>query len=316
MRFVRCALCGSDNYQVLANQALYGVQCRNVVCADCGLGYVNPRMEESDLRAFYHSGYRERQFSQSQPTEDFLRKAAREADERLAWTSPYLVKQAPVLEVGCGTGNYLETVRRKTGNRVMGIEPTATYADYGTRQLGLEIRRTFFEDTQLPQNNFGAIALFHVLEHLEDPAGSLGRFNRALVSDGYLILEVPNLLKPWDYLTGFLEDVHLYNFTPVTLTGILHKAGFRVVWLSDAGVVLRCVARKSEQSNDWQPDPRHAGQVIAAVRRSNAKYIARHPVWAIRRGLRNIAFGFLGDTRARALQQRWRGLKLRNRIRS
>jgi hypothetical protein len=70
-----------------------------------------------------------------------------------------------------------------------------------------------------------------VLEHFEDPLGSLRQIREKLLSpQGWLLLEVPNF-----YAHNSYELAHLSCFTPASLKEMLRKAGYRVVSLRKHG---------------------------------------------------------------------------------
>jgi SAM-dependent methyltransferase len=89
-----------------------------------------------------------------------------------------------------------------------------------------------------PDGFFDVVTMWHVLEHLPDPAAALAEARRVLQADGLLVIEVPNLgsltfrlcRERWWPL-----DVprHLLHFTPQTLGRLLDAGGFEVVRRQD-----------------------------------------------------------------------------------
>jgi hypothetical protein len=78
---------------------------------------------------------------------------------------------------------------------------------------------------------FQLVSLMHVLEHFDDPLGSLRRIREKLLSPGgWLLLEVPNF-----YAHNSYELAHLSCFTSASLREMLRKAGYRVVCLRRHG---------------------------------------------------------------------------------
>jgi 2-polyprenyl-3-methyl-5-hydroxy-6-metoxy-1,4-benzoquinol methylase len=89
-------------------------------------------------------------------------------------------------------------------------------------------------DAGFPEDYFDAVTLWHVVEHLPDPAGELIELQRIVKPDGALIAEVPNI-DSWMFAIcrqdWFPLDIprHLQHFTPKTLDRLLSKGGFTVV---------------------------------------------------------------------------------------
>ena len=142
-----------------------------------------------------------------------------------------LPSTAPVLEIGAGDGRLLAALARR-GHRVAGIEPSAPFAA-AARARGLDVEPVRAEDAVRPPGSCGAVVLWHVLEHLEDPASTLRRAHGWLAPGGRLVIAVPNLAS-WQARIGgdrwFHQDVprHLTHFTPRGLAALLERCGFRV----------------------------------------------------------------------------------------
>ena len=99
---------------------------------------------------------------------------------------------------------------------------------------------------------FDVIAMFHVLEHLEDPHAMLTTIRSLLVPDGLLLIEVPNLMGPWRMPPGeFFRIEHLSNFSPRTLLQLLRRSGFSVTAQDSDSFLIRMVSKLGEpQSPD------------------------------------------------------------------
>jgi SAM-dependent methyltransferase len=81
---------------------------------------------------------------------------------------------------------------------------------------------------------FAAITMFHVLEHLYDPAGYLAAAHRLLRPGGSLIVQVPNaacwqLLLFGDAWNGLDVPRHLIDFRARDLDSLIEDCGFDIV---------------------------------------------------------------------------------------
>lgn len=129
-----------------------------------------------------------------------------------------------VLDFGCGFGRFLEACKH------FGFEVSGVDRSIGRRSEALiEIYPTL-DDMRGQQ--FHAITLFEVLEHLDDPADALAKLSLHLVSGGILILETPNCAGVSDIVSQ--RDYHLVHplehinaFTHDTLKSIAERAGFK-----------------------------------------------------------------------------------------
>jgi SAM-dependent methyltransferase len=175
--------------------------------------------------------YREGTYGDQQRLDGALEPLRRLIDrDRVRAIGP-LPRDGTVLEIGAGDGRLLAALARR-GHRVAGIEPSAPFAA-AARARGLDVEAVRVEDAERLSASCGAVVLWHVLEHLDDPAATLRRAHSWLQPGGRLVVAVPNLAS-WQARLGgdrwFHQDVprHLTHFTPAGLTALLERCGFRV----------------------------------------------------------------------------------------
>jgi 2-polyprenyl-3-methyl-5-hydroxy-6-metoxy-1,4-benzoquinol methylase len=148
--------------------------------------------------------------------------------------TPPVAPPGRLLEVGCAAGIYLDGMRQ-LGWQVEGIEIAEDAAQIAQQELGLDVH---VGDANvllaaLPAAHYDVVAMWHVLEHLHDPAGALADVARVLRPGGLLMLELPNLDSPFAALFGeswFPLEIprHLYHFSAPTLRAMLARAGLQL----------------------------------------------------------------------------------------
>jgi ubiquinone/menaquinone biosynthesis C-methylase UbiE len=94
---------------------------------------------------------------------------------------------ANVLEVGCGTGNYIAAIRAATGCPCWGIDPSAEMLARARTQAP-EVRFAFGrgEQIDLPGGQFDLVYSVDVIHHVEDRRAYLAEAYRVLVDGGRL----------------------------------------------------------------------------------------------------------------------------------
>jgi SAM-dependent methyltransferase len=195
-------------------------------CTDCGTAAVAPGQRDLEGPGLYTDGsYRER--GRLEPLLEPLRRLIDRDRLRAIGCLP---AHADVLEIGAGDGRLLAALAER-GHRVAGIEPSAPYAA-SARARGLDVAAVPIEAADEPSASRDAVLLWHVLEHLDDPAGALQRARAWLRPGGTLVVAVPNRAS-WQASLGgdrwFHQDVprHLTHFTPRGLAALLERCGFR-----------------------------------------------------------------------------------------
>jgi len=96
-----------------------------------------------------------------------------------------------VLEVGCGSGIFLEWFKSQ-GHMVAGVEPSSSSLELARRRLGPKVRlnQGFAENLPYEDNEFDTVALITSLEFVDDPNLSLKEAFR--VARGHVLLGVLN----------------------------------------------------------------------------------------------------------------------------
>jgi SAM-dependent methyltransferase len=132
-----------------------------------------------------------------------------------------------VLEIGCGNGNVLRALERACpGGVVIGM-------DLFKEGLGYARRRTEAPLLQgdMHRSPFGArfqlVALFDVLEHMDDDLRVLRDLHGLLADDGYLVLTVPAGQELWSYFDEAAH--HRRRYDRASLSERLGAAGYEVV---------------------------------------------------------------------------------------
>ena len=85
----------------------------------------------------------------------------------------------------------------------------------------------FLKSHDFGNERFNLIVMIHVLEHFYDVNRAIVKCRDLLTDNGYLFIEVPNILKPFRSLDHyFLRYVHPVNYSPYTIKLLLSRHGF------------------------------------------------------------------------------------------
>jgi len=113
---------------------------------------------------------------------------------KLKLIDSYKVQNRNLLDIGCGTGDFLYTAQRKGWN-IVGVEPNEKASALAQNKLGTDV--SIFENlNDLLKNqtlqSFDVITLWHVLEHVPNYDEYISSIKKMLHPDGILIIAVPN----------------------------------------------------------------------------------------------------------------------------
>jgi len=152
---------------------------------------------------------------------------------------PTSIKTA--LDVGCGSGNFGETLKQVFDCEVWGIEPNEIEAFDAGKKIDKAINNIFSVDLpELAGKKFDVIFFNDVLEHLIDPTEALVSCKNLLNENGHVIASIPNirwypailsLLRYKDFkyqLAGVMDKTHLRFFTAKSMRRMFEDAGYTV----------------------------------------------------------------------------------------
>lgn len=218
-----CPVCGHSNAEDLFVKKGF---C-HVRCQSCRLIYVNPVLTDDAAHKLYEQESSWVQVLDSGPQKEMDQKKFAYG---LDIVSPYLHGQR-ILDIGTGTGLFLEVARNKGFNPV-GLELNRATVER-LREQGFEIIDTVLENSGLPDHGFDLVTLWEVLEHIMEPAQLLAQITRVLKPGGVLLVLVPNADS---LVTRILHEQsgtfgghsHVNHFHRAVLARLLESAGFEV----------------------------------------------------------------------------------------
>lgn len=232
----QCPVCGDSSSSPFLVCKDHLVSHRNffiVKCNACSFRFTNPRPDEGEISTYYNS---KQYISHNDSSNGIIGTVYRLVRGYALQSKLKLINRlnggaGRVLDVGCGTGAFLETCKA-SGWNIAGIEPDPTARAATMKRLQIDVPPSL--DRLSRAELFDVITLWHVLEHVHNLDQTVRQLKKLLSEEGALLIAVPNS-DSYD-ATYFKEnwaayDIprHLYHFTPSTIESIFRKHGFRLV---------------------------------------------------------------------------------------
>lgn len=128
-----------------------------------------------------------------------------------------------ILDIGAGTGDFL-LVAKNDGWKTIGVEPSDR-----AKSIAINKGISFVEQTsELENNSFDVISMWHVLEHVPDLDKQIKELKRLLKPTGTLIIAVPNF-KSFDakhygkFWAAYDVPIHFWHFSKTAIKLLFEK---------------------------------------------------------------------------------------------
>lgn len=200
----RCIICNQDtNYKVIYKQNfsdsdgqitgdIFSARrtpdnrhYRIVRCLNCGLIYSSPILESEKIEELYSKS------KQSYDSEiNFIKSTYAYYLKKL---KPYLSKKEKLLEVGCGSGFFLEAAKEFGFKEVYGIEPSAHAVSKAQTDVKKNIINACFDTRYFERKSFDLICCFQMLDHLISPDKFLSDCRTLLKPNGIMYIIMHNM---------------------------------------------------------------------------------------------------------------------------
>lgn len=246
---VPCGQCGSVEARFVASGTdrefatttdLFTV----VQCTRCGLLYLSPRPDVSELGTIYPDNYQSYNVRPADGGVDrrswVTRLRHQLYSRRFRHPLRHLadLSHIDLLDVGCGDGWQLDLYRLGAPDRIrtVGVEIKSEVCDIA-RVKGHEVHCGRFEEVNLP-GQFDLVNLSQVIEHVAEPRAFIRRIHENLRPGGIFVLETPNTdTLDWKWFrSGAWGAYHIPRhwtfFDPRSLRRVVESAGFEFLELS------------------------------------------------------------------------------------
>jgi SAM-dependent methyltransferase len=136
--------------------------------------------------------------------------------------------EGPILDIGCGLGDFLVYCRDSLRREAVGIDLDAENVRL-CQELGLAASVAEASAFLQQERQYAAIVMNDVIEHVSKPdvIPLLSLIHRRLLAGGKVLLKTPNMSNPLTAARNFhLDFTHQIGFTEESMTYVLEQGGF------------------------------------------------------------------------------------------
>lgn len=233
-----CRVCGSTNTRYLCdtyNEHSKTAMISNYRCAECGSVFVGNDINSEELGVAYSSLDSKKYYEEIES--GHKKKIAAAIGDLKALVS----QNNSIIDIGTGNGSFVELLYEA------GFEDVSAHEIPGSDLSRINnITRHLYQDydyCSIPSNEFSAVTLLDVAEHVIDPRYLMKMCSRILKTGGVIYLHTPVVAK-LDRMMHLIQKIpvlkkigtiwqrtrtsvfHLGNYTPKSLALLLEDAGF------------------------------------------------------------------------------------------
>ncbi len=268
IHYTACPICNSNNIQEQLSAKDYTVS-QNIFsiwhCNVCTARFTQDVPGQDAIGAYYAS---ENYISHSDTKKGIInslyhlvRKRTLGAKRRLVINETGITKGA-ILDIGCGTGAFLNTMQEADWN-ITGLEPDSVARAKAAELYNIQPQEPgkLFE---LTQASFNAITMWHVLEHVHELHAYIKQIEKLLAPGGKAFIAVPNYTSKdaavyAAYWAAYDVPRHLYHFSPQSIETLLGQHGLKLTAVKPMWFDSFYVSMLSEQYKNGK------GNIIKAV---------------------------------------------------
>lgn len=203
-------------------------------CSSCSLEYAKPRPTKAEIHSFYNSQIEPNEWEKEVYLDRERTAAFRDLAQGMTALNGW---PGRVLEIGSAGGWFLKAAQ-ELGWEVQGVEASPKFSRFCIEHNNIPVIEGTSENipTEL-EGKFDVVAMFDVLEHLQDPLSELKRLHRLLLPGGHIIIATCDIGSTCARMYGVkwrqIVVSHTIYWTRRSMMLALSKAGFRNATFSE-----------------------------------------------------------------------------------
>ncbi len=294
----RCPLCGDEGKPSFEKLGYI-----HHTCGTCRTLFVYPVPSPDALAAYYQDPGNEQK---SRVCWEQSHRHAHPGWRRTLGEAALLAGAGPLLDVGCGAGQFLSFAQALGWRDLEGVELSPEAAEAARRATGATVHGVDLLQAPIPSGHFAAVTLWDVLEHLADPRGALRRGRELLRPGGVLVVATPNrsgiTLRALGSRTLVVTPPeHMFLASRRGLAHAVTAEGFHLKRMETSGLYLkewvRLFRKESGPAEAAAGNPVGPRPFAGDERRSYVRLYERLTGLAVFGSLQSLANGLLRATR-------------------
>ena len=242
-----CPLCESRDGRPAFEKKDYA----HYECLGCRALYVSPRPTANEIAQFYRRKGAESLSSVCWSEDSDSHRHWQDTWRRLLSEVERRSGRGPLLDLGCGTGQFLAFAHEQGWRELTGVELVPEAAAIAQKRVGAEIHVSDLTETSLEGEHFAVVFLWDIIEHIGDVGAFLREVHRLLRPGGLAVIGTVNrhgvsLRVLRERALTVSPPEHLTFFTRAGLSEAVAAAGLELTRCWSATIYLREWTRRAD----------------------------------------------------------------------
>lgn len=242
-----CYLCHSDAcIKMVKRDAKSNLPLNIIHCSQCGLIQQSDIPSDEELKIYYSHNYRQDYKSTYSPKPKYVYRAGLTALNRIKFLESHIdLSHQALIDIGAGGGEFVYMVKKR-GVNAKGIEPNIGYSEFSKEQYGVDVQTAML--SEIEDSSADVLTMFHVLEHMANPQDVMRKLYTSIKDNGYLFIEVPNILQADASPHNIYFKAHLFYYSRFTLKSSASQF-FDLIKIEDSGNLKMLFRKKPIQNH-------------------------------------------------------------------
>lgn len=259
-----CPLCNATQGEILKSVKMISInrlpipsEYDVVVCEKCGFCFADADATQTDYNTYYRD-YNVYSNSGILKQEEL----GKECAFRFPIFERFVSKDAEIIDIGCGDGNFLFYLKERGYKNLYGIDPSAeSIRILKEKGIAGSVGNIFDEiSKEFGEKRFDVVVCTEVLEHIYALKDAMVHLDKYLKADGMLYIDVPSVeyfekeLLP---VANYFNCEHINYFNLQTLDNLLHIFGYERIseerkqsLFNESENCVRAMYRKTPEAAD------------------------------------------------------------------
>ena len=226
---LRCPICRASQVRTVVASGAKSIR----QCLNCDAHFLHPQPSPAEITNYFQTLEQDASASDLERDYQDCRKGVL---AQVATAIQARKSRGGILDVGCATGFFLNTFFTGWERAALDLSPRKAEL---ARRGGTRVRVGDLFSARFPCTSFDVATLLDAFYYVRDPQSTIAEFRRVLRDDGILVLEMALATSYIWRRTGLVGRLlgeaalldasdHLFDYTPRSLSLLLHKCGFIV----------------------------------------------------------------------------------------